>query len=197
VPVCTLCRRKPSTVFCRADAAFLCGGCDAEAHAAPLAARHTRIPAAEAVAASNGCCAGSAECVSESTNTAAPAAMEQQAQQQAAAASAAMTVGAVPPAVDLPANHVMDKDALAKSLFGKDMEVRGAWGGWGGWRGWVRGDRSCMQWPAPHHTTTHTTTRTTTHTHTHPSLRRRAHQHTTRAGLCAGQQLAGPPRHGL
>jgi hypothetical protein len=28
----------------------------------------------------------------------------------------------VPPAVDLPTNQVMDKDALAKA-FGKDMEV--------------------------------------------------------------------------
>lgn len=31
---------------------------------------------------------------------------------------------AVPPAVELPSNQVVDKDTLAKSVFGKDFEVR-------------------------------------------------------------------------
>jgi hypothetical protein len=38
--------------------------------------------------------------------------------------AAVAPVSIVPPAVDLPTNQVMDKDALAKA-FGKELEVRG------------------------------------------------------------------------
>lgn len=121
--MCTLCMRKASTVYCRNDDAFLCTECDASAHANPLAARHMRVPAAEAEAeahraspASDNAAAQPADCVSESADVpVAPAAQP----------AAVPPVSIVPPAVELPTNQVMDKDALAKA-FGKEMEVRSA-----------------------------------------------------------------------
>ncbi|KAK4491042.1 hypothetical protein RD792_001763 [Penstemon davidsonii] len=42
--VCDSCKTAPSTVFCRADSAFLCVGCDSKIHAAnKLASRHARV----------------------------------------------------------------------------------------------------------------------------------------------------------
>lgn len=113
--VCAVCTRKASTVYCRNDDAFLCAECDATAHANPLAARHIRVPAAEAEAnkppqaAADNANQTPADCVSESADV----------PQQAPPAA----VGIVPPAVELPTNQVMDKDALAKSFFGKELEV--------------------------------------------------------------------------
>ncbi|PKA59131.1 Zinc finger protein CONSTANS-LIKE 2 [Apostasia shenzhenica] len=44
---CDSCRSAPCSVYCRADAAYLCGGCDAAVHAAnSLARRHRRVPVA-------------------------------------------------------------------------------------------------------------------------------------------------------
>lgn len=41
---CDFCRGSPALLFCRADAAFLCGGCDAKVHGAnKLASRHARV----------------------------------------------------------------------------------------------------------------------------------------------------------
>ncbi|CAA7407350.1 unnamed protein product [Spirodela intermedia] len=41
---CDFCRGSPAMLFCRADAAFLCGGCDAKVHGAnKLASRHARV----------------------------------------------------------------------------------------------------------------------------------------------------------
>lgn len=115
--VCAVCTRKASTVYCRNDDAFLCAECDASAHANPLAARHLRVPASEAEAhkanAAGSAVAEHADCVSESADV--PAA-------PAAEPAAMPPVSIVPPAVDLPTNQVMDKDALAKA-FGKDLEV--------------------------------------------------------------------------
>jgi hypothetical protein len=114
--VCAVCTRKASTVYCRNDDAFLCAECDASAHANPLAARHLRVPASEAEAhkatAAENAAVEHADCVSESADV--PA---------ASAAKPAAPVSIVPPAVELPTNQVMDKDALAKA-FGKDLEVR-------------------------------------------------------------------------
>lgn len=118
--VCAVCCRKASTVYCRNDDAFLCAECDASAHANPLAARHLRVPASEAEAykpaAEN---AQPADCVSESADV--PVTTTQPPQPAAPAPVAPM--GIVPPAVELPTNQVMDKDALAKSFFGKELEV--------------------------------------------------------------------------
>ncbi|KAG0491903.1 hypothetical protein HPP92_005301 [Vanilla planifolia] len=42
---CDSCRSVPCSVYCRADAAYLCGGCDATIHSAnSLARRHYRVP---------------------------------------------------------------------------------------------------------------------------------------------------------
>ncbi|CAA0814987.1 CONSTANS-like 4 [Striga hermonthica] len=42
--ICDSCKAAPSTVFCRADSAFLCVACDANIHAASkLASRHARV----------------------------------------------------------------------------------------------------------------------------------------------------------
>ncbi|GER39747.1 zinc finger protein CONSTANS [Striga asiatica] len=42
--ICDSCKAAPSTVFCRADSAFLCVACDANIHAAnKLASRHARV----------------------------------------------------------------------------------------------------------------------------------------------------------
>lgn len=199
-PVCGLCNRKASTVYCRNDEAFLCGECDASAHANPLAARHMRIPAAEgphnsnnnAQQAANQQQQTPADCVSESADV--PAA------EPAAPATAMGSI--VPPAVELPTNQVMDKDALAKA-FGKEMEVRAdccgsvvCWIVQGGQRQQAVRLRqlcscpccagllspaqathallpsTCLHLPQPKHTTTTT-------------------------GLCYGQQLAGQAGHGL
>ncbi|GFP95402.1 zinc finger protein constans-like 4 [Phtheirospermum japonicum] len=59
--LCDSCKTSSSAVFCRADSAFLCVGCDAEIYAAnKLASRHARAwvcevcehaPAADALCA--------------------------------------------------------------------------------------------------------------------------------------------------
>ncbi|XP_049398848.1 zinc finger protein CONSTANS-LIKE 4-like [Solanum stenotomum] len=42
--LCDSCKTTPATVFCRADSAFLCLGCDCKIHAAnKLASRHARV----------------------------------------------------------------------------------------------------------------------------------------------------------
>ncbi|CAI9109944.1 OLC1v1009887C1 [Oldenlandia corymbosa var. corymbosa] len=47
--VCDTCRSAPSTVYCRADSAFLCTGCDSRIHAAnKMASRHERVWVCEA-----------------------------------------------------------------------------------------------------------------------------------------------------
>lgn len=117
--VCTLCTRKASTVYCRNDDAFLCAECDASAHANPLAARHIRVPASEMAEVARANAADNAaqqpaDCVSESADVPVT---------PAAAPAVVAPVSIVPPAVELPTNQVMDKDALAKA-FGKEMEVR-------------------------------------------------------------------------
>ncbi|XP_074590941.1 zinc finger protein CONSTANS-LIKE 2-like [Curcuma longa] len=48
---CDACRTAASAVYCRADAAFLCGGCDARVHTANrVASRHERVWVCEACA---------------------------------------------------------------------------------------------------------------------------------------------------
>ncbi|KAK7340758.1 hypothetical protein VNO77_21471 [Canavalia gladiata] len=47
--MCDTCRSAPCTVFCRADSAYLCAGCDARVHAVNLvASRHERVWVCEA-----------------------------------------------------------------------------------------------------------------------------------------------------
>lgn len=47
--VCETCRSAACTVYCRADSAYLCGGCDARVHAANrVASRHERVWMCEA-----------------------------------------------------------------------------------------------------------------------------------------------------
>nr|QBQ57661.1 CO [Eriobotrya deflexa] len=47
--VCDTCRAAACTVYCRADSAYLCSGCDATIHAAnPVASRHERVWVCEA-----------------------------------------------------------------------------------------------------------------------------------------------------
>ncbi|KAK3010088.1 hypothetical protein RJ639_012209 [Escallonia herrerae] len=47
--VCDTCRSAPCTVYCRADSAYLCTGCDARIHAANrVASRHERVWVCEA-----------------------------------------------------------------------------------------------------------------------------------------------------
>nr|WBW02120.1 constans [Fragaria x ananassa subsp. ananassa] len=47
--VCDTCRSAPCTVYCRADSAYLCSGCDATIHAANrVASRHERVSVCEA-----------------------------------------------------------------------------------------------------------------------------------------------------
>ncbi|GAV60079.1 zf-B_box domain-containing protein/CCT domain-containing protein [Cephalotus follicularis] len=47
--VCDTCRSAACTVYCRADSAYLCGGCDARVHAANrVASRHERVWVCEA-----------------------------------------------------------------------------------------------------------------------------------------------------
>ncbi|GAB4828027.1 Zinc finger protein CONSTANS-like [Ancistrocladus abbreviatus] len=47
--VCDTCRSAPCTVYCRADLAYLCTGCDARIHAAnQVASRHERVWVCEA-----------------------------------------------------------------------------------------------------------------------------------------------------
>ncbi|KAG6471513.1 zinc finger protein CONSTANS-LIKE 2-like [Zingiber officinale] len=61
---CDVCRSAPSLVYCRADAAFICGGCDARVHTANrLASRHERVwvcELCERAPAALACCADSA-----------------------------------------------------------------------------------------------------------------------------------------
>ncbi|KAK4256504.1 hypothetical protein QN277_009356 [Acacia crassicarpa] len=38
--ICDMCRAAPYTVYCRADMAYLCTGCDARIHAANRVASH-------------------------------------------------------------------------------------------------------------------------------------------------------------
>eukprot|EP00775_Hariotina_reticulata_P010680 gene10680-10839_t len=104
VPKCALCV-KHSSFYCQNDKAFLCGGCNEHIHAGnPLAARHNIIPAGDAVDQAR---ADTADSVSVS---------------EAAPKPVSLAPSAVPPAIDLPVNQVMDKDTLVKSLFGKDPE---------------------------------------------------------------------------
>ncbi|XP_020110666.1 zinc finger protein CONSTANS-LIKE 5-like [Ananas comosus] len=45
--LCEVCEQAPASVTCKADAAALCDGCDADIHSAnPLARRHHRLPVA-------------------------------------------------------------------------------------------------------------------------------------------------------
>lgn len=47
--VCDICRSAACSVYCRADMAYLCGGCDARVHAAnTVAGRHERVVVCEA-----------------------------------------------------------------------------------------------------------------------------------------------------
>nr|GMD56877.1 zinc finger protein CONSTANS-LIKE 2 [Ipomoea batatas] len=47
--VCDICRSAACSVYCRADLAYLCGGCDARVHAAnTVAGRHERVLVCEA-----------------------------------------------------------------------------------------------------------------------------------------------------
>lgn len=47
--VCDTCRSAACTVYCRADSAYLCAGCDAQVHAAnQVASRHERVRVCEA-----------------------------------------------------------------------------------------------------------------------------------------------------
>nr|AEN71141.1 constans-like protein [Chrysanthemum x morifolium] len=47
--LCDTCRSAPCTVYCRADSAYLCAGCDAHVHAANrVASRHKRVRVCEA-----------------------------------------------------------------------------------------------------------------------------------------------------
>jgi hypothetical protein len=68
---------------------------------------------ARANAAADNAAQQPADCVSESADVPVTP----------AAPAVVAPVSIVPPAVELPTNQVMDKDALAKA-FGKDMEVR-------------------------------------------------------------------------
>ncbi|WIA19541.1 hypothetical protein OEZ85_004150 [Tetradesmus obliquus] len=95
--VCELCHGKPSEVFCKNDSAFLCGDCNTAAHNNPLAARHTIVSAAEAMESM----AADPSVPDSSSNT-----NEKPQQQQM-------------PAV--PAGK-LDKEALTKTVFGKDLE---------------------------------------------------------------------------
>jgi hypothetical protein len=70
---------------------------------------------ARANAAADNAAQQPADCVSESADVPVT---------PAAAPAVVAPVSIVPPAVELPTNQVMDKDALAKA-FGKEMEVRG------------------------------------------------------------------------
>ncbi len=48
---CCLCEQALATVYCAADAAYLCDACDAEVHqSSSIAARHHRTPLASASA---------------------------------------------------------------------------------------------------------------------------------------------------
>jgi hypothetical protein len=87
-----------SQVFCKNDNAFLCGDCNTAAHNNPLAARHTIVSAAEAMES-----ATAASVPDSSSNT-----TEKPHQQQ--------QVPAVPAGK-------LDKEALTKTVFGKDLEV--------------------------------------------------------------------------
>jgi hypothetical protein len=52
--VCEVCELAPAAVTCKADAAALCAGCDADIHTAnPLARRHERVPVQPIGAASS------------------------------------------------------------------------------------------------------------------------------------------------
>jgi hypothetical protein len=82
-------------VFCKNDAAFLCGDCNTAAHNNPLAARHTIVSAAEAMESE-----AAASVPDSSSNT-----TEKPHQQQ-----------------QVPAGK-LDKEALTKTVFGKDLEV--------------------------------------------------------------------------
>lgn len=46
--ICDTCRSAPCTVYCRADMAFLCGGCDARIHSTSSTRRHERVWVCEA-----------------------------------------------------------------------------------------------------------------------------------------------------
>lgn len=85
-------------MFCKNDSAFLCGDCNTAAHNNPLAARHTIVSAAEAMESM----AADPSVPDSSSNT-----NEKPQQQQM-------------PAV--PAGK-LDKEALTKTVFGKDLEV--------------------------------------------------------------------------
>lgn len=87
-------------VFCKNDAAFLCQECNAAAHNNPLAARHTIVPAAEAEAEM-------ASPVAETATSPATDASSNTFEKQA----------------EVPASK-LDKEALTKTVFGKDLEVR-------------------------------------------------------------------------
>lgn len=146
--VCELCTKNAATVYCKNDKAFLCDECDSEIHLNnPLAARHELIPAKEA---SKYLKSQKTELSTSGTPSTVPSKSETpavvpcvHAQDETSTATprsghAARSHGAsaredtciVPPAVELPSNKLMDKDSLAKSLWGKDydfFEVDHAW----------------------------------------------------------------------
>lgn len=117
VKVCELCNKQASTVYCKNDQAFLCDECDSEIHLNnPLAARHEIIPAAKAIQEGVEAPKHEVHCASVSHSETTPKHAKMDSKKEVPEVPSN-----IPPAVDLP-NKMLDKDALAKSLFGKDFE---------------------------------------------------------------------------
>jgi len=127
-------------VYCKNDQAFLCGDCDKQIHLGnPLAGRHELIPAKEA---STHVCASAGQfktmdlkldfgdyvplpcdsvAISE-TNSASICVPDASDRATSTAFNSQSFTHAVPPAVELPDAKVMDKDTLAKAVWGKEFE---------------------------------------------------------------------------
>lgn len=147
VPACAVCVERPATVYCRNDTAYLCAGCSDECHAG-LPLRHNIVPAAQAVkeglkpsaaagaapapahehsacgesSPSLACGEPSHACGASAAPAKAPAA--RRVSEDSAQRVPVFDASGVPPALDceLPKGQPLDKAALAKSIWGKDLE---------------------------------------------------------------------------
>lgn len=132
--MCQVCEQKAASVYCRNDKAYLCSGCNDSCHAG-LPLKHTIVPAAQAVKEGIDMIAEMADdsspdhsaCGESSPNPAAAApavGTKRRISQDSAQRVPECDTGAVPPGLDfeLPKGP-MDRQALAKTLWGKEFDA--------------------------------------------------------------------------
>ncbi|KAI8465164.1 MAG: hypothetical protein J3K34DRAFT_94166 [Monoraphidium minutum] len=132
VPACAVCA-SPAEVYCRNDAAYLCAGCNEECHAG-LPLKHAIVPAAQAMkeglaaaapAAAAPAIEHSACGESSPAAPAAPPAAPRRISEDSAQRVPEFDAAVVPPGLDceLPKGVPLDRAALAKTIWGKDLDA--------------------------------------------------------------------------